>query len=246
MRALLINLFIITSLVYQGCSGSTTVKEETTYTPSFKFTPSSNATPGSAEVTFAIVGASYSDKEPWTQEWPFPDFSDRMSLDFQEILSARGFTVRGPYKIYDEMTFPDKKGSDLVLEPNLKIEFNGTTNAKKNFNILGGPDTYSLNGTMTISGRVTLSLLESLSKERMWFKSIELSPISFNWESDKDYTTPNPGYIDNREPGVSKPLGLALESFYKQIMETSWKYLDPEEMKIVKKQSEEIRAKKVY
>ena len=232
-------------LLYQGCSMKSTTKEESTYIPVFQFTPPTNATAGSAEVTFAIVGASYAENTKWTEEWPFPDFSDRMALDFQQILSARGFTVRGPFKSFDEMTYPDKKGSDLVLEPKLDVKFEKkTTKEDKNVNILlSSLDSYTLSGEGTITGRVTISLLESLSKERMWFKSIELSPISFVWTSSKEYKYPG-SPVENRD--ISKPLGQALEKIYKQIMETSWKYLDPEEMKIVKKQAEEIKAKKVY
>ncbi len=232
-------------MFFQGCSMKSTVKEEATYNPSFQFTPPNNSTPGSAEVTFAIVGASFTDKEPWTQEWPLPVFSERMSLDFQQILSARGYTVRGPFKLYDEMAFPDKKGSDLVLEPSLDVQLEKTTtDHSTNINLLSSSkDTYNLSGEGILSGRVTLALLESLSKERMWFKSIELTPVSFKWESNKDYKSPN-AYIENRD--ISKPLGQALENIYKQIMEASWKYLDPEEMKIVKRQAEEIKAKKVY
>lgn len=247
-RSIFIISILIPHLLFissNGCSVQSTTNEEIIYSPIFKYIPPENSSTGSAKVTFAIVGASYADNVKWTQEWPFPDFSERIALDFQQILSARGFTVRGPFKSYDEMAFPDKKGSDLVLEPKLEVKFEKVTTLKdKNIHLLFSTlDSYTLSGKGMISGRVTLSLLESLSKERMWFKSIELPPVNFDWISNKEYKDPN-AYVENRD--ISKPLGQALENIYKQIMETSWKYIDPEEMRIVKKQAEEVKAKKVY
>ena len=37
-----------------------------------------------------------------------------------------------------------------------------------------------------------------------------------------------------------------MEEFYKKVMQAAWNYLDPEEMTIVRKQTEEIKKKKVY
>jgi hypothetical protein len=217
--------------------------------PSFDFTPPSNAAPGSAEVTFAIVNAAYSENQPWTGVWPFNDVSRNMALDFQEIVSARGFSVRGPFASYDEITFPDKKGSDLVLQPALEIrlDIRNISYVKQSpvFVGLRLRDRFSMKGEAVIGGRVTLSLMESLSKERMWFKSIELPQRVISWEGEKQYYEAQSG-ADLSDPSISRPLGETMKEFYAKVMQASWNYLDPEEMKLVKKQSEEIRKKKVY
>jgi hypothetical protein len=238
-------------VILQGCAIQTaTKKEEPAYVPpSFSFTPPSTAPAGSADVTFAIVNASYSENQPWTGEWPFTDVSKNMSLDFQQIVSARGFSVRGPFASYDEMTFPDKKGSDLVLQPTLEIRLD-IRNVR--YNEIRPPllslqtrSTYSLRGNAVISGRVTLSLMESLSKERMWFKSVELAQTAIPIEGEKAYWTP-PGGVDLSDPGIAKPLGKTMEALYAKVMQAAWNYLDPGEMRLVKKQAEEVKKKKVY
>lgn len=228
-----------------GCSTGAIQKQESEYVPSFDFTPPSTAPAGSADVTFAIVNASYSETQGWTQVYPFTEVSRNMGLDFQEIVSARGYTVRGPLNTYDEMAFPDKKGSDLVLEPRLEIRLE-IINPKNHRHVqIIGNDEYSMSSEAALSGRVTLSLNESLSRERMWFKSVELSRVVVPWQGEKRYTGPL-NQVDISDPGITKPLAKPMEDFYKKVMEAAWKYLDPEEMRIVKKQAEDIKKKKVY
>lgn len=241
------NNFVISSLVFCmiGCAPRSTTKEEGAAPPTFSWTPPTTATAASAGVTFAIVGAAYSENQPWAGQWPFTDFSKNMALDFQQLVAARGFTVKGPFASYDEMAYPDKKGSDLVLQPTLDVQI-GATNVRSTTNIkILGTNTYSLEGDATVSGRVTLFLKESLSKEQMWVKSIQLPPSTVHWEGSNEYQTP-PTTADLSDPAITKLLGKTMETYYHTVMEAAWKYLDPEEMRGVKKQADEIKAKKVY
>lgn len=236
-------------LILQGCTPKTATKQEPAYVPIFKYSPPATATPASANVTFAIVNATYSENQPWTTQWPFTDFSKNMALDFQELISARGFTVRGPFRSYEEMAYPDKKGTDLVLQPTLDVKVD---ESKQTLGEEGLWDKkFYLEGDLIISGRVTFSLTESLSKERMWFKSVEIPMTTVPYKVYKyNRNEVRPDLVirtlDYSDPGLSQPLGKTLERVYKQVMETAWKYLDPGEMAIVKKQADEIKAKKVY
>lgn len=66
-----------------------------------------------------------------------------------------------------------------------------------------------------------------------------------DWEGEKRYTGPLRA-VDLSDPGITKPLAKPMEEFYKKVMQAAWNYLDPEEMTIVRKQTEEIKKKKVY
>jgi hypothetical protein len=239
--------FVVLTLIICliGCAPQSATKEVTAPPPTFAWTPPTTATPTSAGVTFAIVGASYSESQPWAGLWPFTDFSKNMALDFQQLVAARGFTVKGPFVSYDELAYSDKKGSDLVLQPTLDVRVS-LNNVKNERHIrLIGDDYYTMEGDATVSGRVTLYMKESLSKEQMWVKSIELPPNSVHWQGSKQFATPQPG-ADFSDASVTQPLGKIMETYYHNVMETAWKYLDPEEMKGIKKQADEIKAKKVY
>lgn len=246
MKSLAFPMMLLTLVAFLGgCAPKQAASTPAVAPPTFAWTPPTTAVPASAGVTFALVGATYSENQPWTGLWPFTDFSRNMALDFQQLISARGFTVKGPFGSYDELAYPDKKGSDLVLQPSLdvRVEFSNLQR-KENFRLIGD-NTYSLEGDAAVTGRVTLALLESLTKERMWFKSIELTPSTVHWIGSKQYKSP-PASVDFSDVSVTNPLGKTMEGAYRSVMEATWRYLDPEEMKLVKKQAEEIKAKKVY
>ena len=88
------------------------------------YTPRAESTPGSADTTFAVVGAQFKTPVPL-----FRTFASNMTKDFEEILTARGFGVRGPFMEYNDMTYSDKEGSDLILTA--EVEFSSDTSQIK-------------------------------------------------------------------------------------------------------------------
>lgn len=214
------------------------------YSPVFDYSPPVEAKPGSADVTFAVVGAVGSDLIPTLQQ-----FGQNMAQDFYEILTAHGYTVRGPFRTYDDMTFPDKKGSDLVLIPDLQIIGNSSgIRWSQSFGVaLLGGTAFTGEGSLVVSGRVNLVVAESLSREKMWTKSVDIPPITIVVEETAMYSNSNvPLDVLMKEDGIYNDVAKALEAQYKTILARAYQYLDPEEMRIVKKQAQEIRSKKVY
>jgi len=244
-------LFSLAVLTLGGCATTKVQKTSQPYIPKFDFTPPAVTQNPSLQVTFALVGAKYSEDQPWTKVFPFNNFSKNLSSDLQEVLTVRGYTLRGPFSQYDEITFPDKKGCDFVLTPilDVKVEVlnNQTVTVSKNI-FSAKLNKYSQQATIHISGRVTLTIRESLSNELMSSKSIELPDTTFMVQGEKVY-----GYDDlplseikTTDPAIASPIGKVLEGIYRRVMQTAWDHLNPDEMAILKNQAEEIKKKKVY
>jgi len=241
-----------------GCgglmAGMTAPPQEARQAFQFNYTPSQQAALGSAGVTFAVVGSKFSGG---TSANLFKKFTDSMDKDFYEMLAARGFTVRGPYRSYDEITFPDKKGSDLVLTANIECsEDNSNLFLSQGFfdkaSKAQNAPLFRVQGTMEYGCSVSLIVAESLTNERMWAKSLNTEPISIpvdsrGWQQKPSLhellSRDNVLYNDN---AFYNKVGNALVRWYPTIMELSYTYLDPREMTIVKQLGQEIRAKKVY
>ena len=133
-------------VIIGGCAPKSADAPRRAFT--FDYTPSIEAIPGSAEVTFAVVNTQFATfaQQPtqsitfWTgsKSWGyqqrvmqissrapirlFENFATTMTKDFMEILGAHGFAVRGPFETYDHMIHPDKEGSDLVLTAEIKLD----------------------------------------------------------------------------------------------------------------------------
>lgn len=238
-------LFVV--LLFVGCASTgQQAQKEAVPVPAFDWNPPENAAPASAGVTFGIVGGSYATEDTWFNAYPFTTFRDNMRSDFNELMTARGFTTTGPFLTIDEMTYPDKKACDLVLQPALDVQLQmGNIQAENHVQILGG-NYYTLNGDATIGGRVTLSVLESLSGTRMWNKSVTIDQATFRWKGEAKYAVlPEQWYLQN-EPGLQRALAPHLERAYDGILAKAWDYLNPEEMGIVKQQAQEVKDKTTF
>ena len=222
-----------------------------TYTPTYDYTPPEKASPRSAGITFAVVGSEFSGPSIRL----FQQFSGNLPADFQEMLIARGFTVRGPFASWDEITYPDKKQSDLILMPRISFSINTSSlhfNEDTSFETIllapKGVSYYKVNGNIVISGRLDLVVSESLSNEKMWTKSVSLPTVTVPVQGKYTYDSKNVPLqaLLGHEPGLQQQLARKLEETYKETLSKTWGYLDPKEMQGVKKQSLEIRERKVY
>lgn len=229
-----------------GCGGRTA---EPIPSPiaTFDFTPPSSAAPNSAGVSFAIVNGRFAEGWEWSGDQLFTRFATHLGSDFYEALAARGFTSRGPFQSYDEMTFPERQNSDLVLEPNLDLQITiGGLEAKAD---LFGGRTFS--GSLQLTGRVNIIVRESLSNERMWVRSIDVLPASVDWKGRERHKKKDlEGLSDSairqvvaNDPGFRDALIPQLTGLYDRVMQTAWKYLDPDEMALVKQQAQEVRSR---
>ena len=255
-------LFIVfgfVAILLAGCVPVQTRPVVENYVPKFDFQPPSASKPGSTGIALALVDTRYGAQSigAWQQVRPFADFTNSMSKDFEEILTNKGFGIKGPFRNYDEMTFPDKKGCQLILEPTLELSVNNMNlSSQLDFaaDIFAGPNVHvvKLSGVTALGGRISLILRESLTNEKMWIKSVELPAKQVTWTTQESYQIPRAGgypleqLVNWADPGLANPIGKALEEYYQEIMEASWKYLNPEEVQLVNRQAQEIRKKKVY
>ncbi|PJB28193.1 hypothetical protein CO110_10205 [Candidatus Desantisbacteria bacterium CG_4_9_14_3_um_filter_40_11] len=255
-------LFIVfgfVAILLAGCVPVQTRPVVENYVPKFDFQPPSASKPGSTGIALALVDTHYGAQSigAWQQVRPFADFTNSMSKDFEEILTNKGFGIKGPFRNYDEMTFPDKKGCQLILEPTLELSVNNMNlSSQLDFaaDIFAGPNVHvvKLSGVTALGGRISLILRESLTNEKMWIKSVELPAKQVTWTTQESYQIPRAGgypleqLVNWADPGLANPIGKALEEYYQEIMEASWKYLNPEEVQLVNRQAQEIRKKKVY
>lgn len=220
---------------------------------------------GGTKVAFAIVAPLWTSSIPTlsTSDGSMPlqalydDFSKSMKNDFLAMTTCKGFSSRGPFNSYDEMVFPERIGSDLVLVPelNVKVAVQSTSESVpltvgNFFSALFGQSKNSdiiLKGTATISGRVTLAIKESVTNTRMWTRNIEVAQEQIEFIGERRYAFGTPQSTLNQyalgDNGLARVLAPKLQAIYGRVLLASWNNLDTREMELVKKQSLEPRAK---
>ena len=223
----------VVCIMIAGCAPINTEPEPPRAIITFDYTPR-EATPGSADVTFAIVGAQID-----TPVGLFRNFAHNMANDFGEILTARGFSFKGPFQEYDLMTYSDKEGSDLILTAEVEFTSDMTQLSYSTFSRVEGP--------LTVSCHVNLVARESLTNNRLWTKSVAITPVRVELISKKPY--PNRASLHTllvNENQFYNALGRALEAQYAEIMNRIYGYLDPKEMAELKGAAQKLREQKIF
>ena len=155
-------------LLTPGCGPKPNPQEkaEMTVTPTFDFVPPSKLPADTASVVFCLVAPSYPDAwKEYLSHSPYDKFVKNMQLDFEEIISAKGFRMRGPFRTYDEMTFPDKKEADLILTPKIEIDVTPAGRMEQGKEFLTDVAFWKWSGQVNLGGRITINLNETLSNE---------------------------------------------------------------------------------
>ncbi|HAZ00600.1 MAG TPA: hypothetical protein DCY97_00270 [Marinilabiliales bacterium] len=204
-------------------------------------------------MTIVLVKPMFVSENPEYLVDPFPEMAESMSNDFEELLSAKGFTIRGPFKTRDEMVYTEKVNSSFILEiqidlnPESSVELIEHTKTSVALMLLASEpfvSTYSTKGSIAFGGNLILTALSPQYGEKIWKKSIALDRVVFPYVGTVEYQT-SPilaGQLvcDN---GVYNTVAREIEKFYAYALDVVWKQIDPEEMKIIEKQAKEADRK---
>jgi hypothetical protein len=202
------------------------------------------------DVTIGIVGATLSTpmqvrlaggaaNSGFTADSPcFAGFKAGLTRTLYELMIEKGMNTRGPFPDLFTMTFPDKKGSDLVIQPELDfvVESSQLSSESQMFSV-------KYRYHLAIGGSLALNAFEPLSKEKMWFKGIDLPPVSR--DIDVEVAGGEAGLRDINTV-LQNACDDVLLAFYGSAMPQISRYFSADEMASLKRQSQELRQKKAY
>lgn len=238
-------LLIFSILFY---SSATSKKLTPLIVPDFSFSPPSTAAPGSAGLKIALISPYYSGNFLYSTQSPFNNFRISLGRDLEQILTAKGYTIKGPYDEYDIMTYSDKEECELGLFSDIDLQINQTSGGWDNITALGYPTiNYRFRGTITISGKVTFYISETYTRQKLIVKSLSIpQQINIQVESEKVYAGSQsiaiaPTGIPIEDAGIHNPIAISLVDFYKSTMKRTWDLLPKEDLLRVKDQVPQIR-----
>ena len=233
------------------------------------------ADPASVDVTAVIIIPEY--KDTYNQHYAggaqvssggmmtkdmmkvFKSFAGSVGEDIEAQLVSKGMTTKGPFSL-EEVTYPDKKGSDLTVSTNVIFDIHYTNSRYLRWEYFqSGERAKVYSGNMTVGVKVYYSMLEPLSEEKMWIKKLDLGVQDYTYEygvGQERYQSgydecggPIYGYRDTNDyvyDQRAKIFSDILKDSYPQVMKTAYNYLDKDEMLHLKERSREIRERKRY
>lgn len=253
----------------------------------FNYEPTPQENP--IEATLALISPVYAARdvncEPQNEaiNLVLDDYAKNLGLDVEETLLAKSYTLIGPFANIDEMVFGDKEKAALALQPTITLTVNCNSDASSaeffdfqfgqftgetqeyqgnNYSVYQNYSVEKYSGTATVSASIILPMVEPLSQEKIWQKSIDLpsttAPYTYFLYTgvNKLETRQRSDTGESLDPVVSefssapeaydeRPAVMAdlLESFYVSQLETFSQYFDPNEIAIAVEDA--LRAKEL-
>lgn len=210
----------------------------------YEFTPPEQALVKEHDIAFVLITPNFAPLFEHSDAKIFTDFRDNMEKDFEELLIARGYTMRGPVETWDEITYQDKKETDMTLEAEIHIDVIPDASAIKSYYSFSYETTlYYLEGQVSVTGYVNLTLKEGFSREKLYIKKINMEPIQVTAKSNLKYYEP---FIPATDVGINNALVHVMETAYKKLLQKAWDHLHPEEIKPLKAEVLKLREKRKY
>jgi len=240
MKRKITQIFIgVTVLLSVGCFSKKVMVER--YAPIYQHTPTERAEVNSTGLTIALISPQYGDKK-MNKTAPYSNFSKNMGDDFEELLIAKGFTIRGPYASRDEMVYSDKEDTDIALIVDIDMEIENeslTTREKAGIPFLKTDYvSYQVSGTFHQEGDITLTAVSPFKGEKLWKKQIALDRRTITCTGEDTWELELKGVLPAmKDNGIYNPTAKALEEYYQEVMTTATKHLDVREMKQVAAQA---------
>ena len=219
--------------------------------PDYDFSPPTPAEPGSAKIKIAFFQPVYVNNPGYSFAYsntsPFKQFRNAMSTDFEELLSARGYVIKGPYDSYDNMTYSDKTQCELGLFVELALNISQTSGGWKTNVGVYTKGNQQYKGTLNLNGKINIYVVETFTKQKLIIRSVNVPQNDFNVESEGKYEIDYVGgamgttRIPFDDPGIHNPIANALSDFYKTTMNQAWDLLEVSELKQIQPQVPIIR-----
>ena len=235
-------------LLFGSIGGAST---EPLMAPEFYFSPPETPGTGSAGLTMALVSPSYKNLEDVGE--PFSTFQESLEAEIMEVLTTKGYSVRGPFDNRDEMLYSDKENSHLALIIEVEPDIQKATGSWSTVKMADNSTGYRFSkGTLNIFGKINLTALEPISGEKMWAKSVNIpKQVTEEFTSSKVFVgsrntsdlTAIVTLAANGDANVANPITKALEKSFGEIMTKIWNHLDPAEFKRMEKKIAELKAK---
>ena len=208
------------------------------YNPSFAYTPPPTEAP--SEVSIALISARLNQLQPANpqamagqQTVVFGEkhgnaFLNSLTNALQQLIVARGFKISGPFARMDDMTFPQKKQSELALIAVSDLVQSGPDGCAGNVR----EGRLNCVGTCAISGFLTFEMWEPMSGQKVFMKRVDVAPLAKPCAGDQVF--------------VENTKAMLLETAFLTVMDKANQYFVKEEVELARRQSKELREKKVY
>ena len=203
--------------------------------PNFSYSPPQRDSVASTGLTIAILNPIFLDEDINKAGSPWSDFAKTMANDVEELLTAKGFKVRGPFGSIDEMVYGDKQNSDFIIQIVIDLDIKVDRKMKTGMNLLNlGSSNLSYRvdkGDVTINSNVNLTAISCFTTEKLWKKNLSITQKNFTYAGTVKWDG-YPSVVTEFKQDVNlwNPVCKNLEEIYKSSFDILYRQFDKNEM----------------
>lgn len=165
--------------------------------------------------------------------------------EINKILLSKGFTITQTFRSYNDMTFTQKRNTSALFFPEIIIDVEEKTLTDYVDNVPS-----ATRGDLMVSARVNIIMLEPLSGEKIWVKSIPVDEISAPIEYLPNYEYGRGGSDAYTVPQELYPIATKLDNFFLKIdndvIEATNKYVEQNEFEFLNDDIKRLKGIKRY
>jgi len=255
LSVLIFYIFLLALVI--GCSSSKNVKVEVSkIITKFDYAPKEISKVGASNITIALVSPNYSNNN--FRGELFDNFRQSMANDFEELLTSKGYNIRGPFNSKDDMLFNDKENSDFILIPEIDLNFTGINRTYErkvkaaSFGQLlvnsNTPSTvsYMYKGEGTLISSLKLVFQSTRYNEKLWAPAPTIDPTAFKYVGAARWADSNVSLFDevNQDNVVYNEFANALMIQYQAIFSKIEKHFELDQITSVKNEADKVNKKK--
>lgn len=170
-----------------------------------------------------------------------------LTKELEKVILSKGFSVTDTYDSINNMTYTEKKKTTAVLYPSISIYFeeSGESTMMEKSNYLISSDSM-----IEVKAKISLIMLEPLSKEKIWIKDLKtivLDPIKVSYLSNDAYQVKSTATaIHENYEDKAKEIDEKFIKIYDEVLGLASKYIEKEEFIDLKSDITKLKGIKRY
>ena len=175
-------------------------------------------------------------------EYNASNIACHLTSELNNLVISKGISVSNNFKGRDQMTFTQKRETSALFYPEITIDMLESSITQYEAQL-----PRFTNGAIIIKAKVDIVMLEPLSGEKIWIKSIPVKSysVSVNYEGLLQ-RSPNPTIVEDKVFQTAIAIDKLLIDIDSEIINSANKYIDIEEFRFLNDDIKKLKNIKRY
>lgn len=168
--------------------------------------------------------------------------SCHLTSELSKLILGKGITITDTFNSRNDMTFTQKRETSALYYPEITIKLN-----EQSMTLYDERMPLSTQGDLIVSAQVKIVMLEPLSGEKIWVKSLPINNSSIAVKYPNSiFKSSSPSQVQDTVVSVAKAIDTLLVKINDEIIKSTSKYITIEEFRFLNSDIRKLKNIKRY